>query len=215
MVKRFYDTQARTYEVTRRPFLWGRKKVIEELVIRKGETAVEFGCGTGWNLKFLLRKVGATGRVVGIDVSEGMLLEAKKRAFPSNVDLLFQDATDHICVGRKANVVLFSYSITCMRDYRRALENAIMVLAEQGRIGIVDFCTNPAHPFLSRLLLAHGMKYTCDFSISPLGYLEDNGFVVELKKQFFGFGYRAVATKQPSLLPPSPSPQPFPAIPSS
>jgi ubiquinone/menaquinone biosynthesis C-methylase UbiE len=50
-----------------------REKGLEILNAKPGESFLELGCGTGHNLLALAQKVGSSDRVLGIDLSEGML----------------------------------------------------------------------------------------------------------------------------------------------
>ena len=50
------------------------------LEVKSGSHILDVGCGTGEDVRALSQHVGNTGRVVGVDSSEVMILEAKKRA---------------------------------------------------------------------------------------------------------------------------------------
>lgn len=47
--------------------------------VRRGERVVEVGVGTGRDLALLRDRVGPAGRVVGVDLSMGMLRQARRR----------------------------------------------------------------------------------------------------------------------------------------
>jgi arsenite methyltransferase len=46
---------------------------------RRGETALDIGCGPGYLLRELATAVGAGGRAVGVDISEPMLAMTRRR----------------------------------------------------------------------------------------------------------------------------------------
>jgi demethylmenaquinone methyltransferase/2-methoxy-6-polyprenyl-1,4-benzoquinol methylase len=50
-----------------------RKRAVAALQLEPGQTVLDVGCGTGASLSRLVAGVGATGRVVGVDQSPGML----------------------------------------------------------------------------------------------------------------------------------------------
>ena len=72
-ISHFYDYFAGGFE---RNY---RNMALEQLNIKKGETVLEIGFGTGHCLKQIAKLVGKTGKVYGVDISSGMLEVAKKR----------------------------------------------------------------------------------------------------------------------------------------
>jgi len=63
--------------------------------LEPGDTVVEMGTGTGANLPYLREQVGATGTVVGVDVTRPALEQARKNprvAAADNVHLVQADA---------------------------------------------------------------------------------------------------------------------------
>lgn len=101
-VRRLYDRLAPIYDLASRPYGWfGTRRLaaraIGELWLQPGDTVVELGTGTGRNLPDLARAVGPSGRVVGVDLSRGMLRRARSRvaaAGLTNVDLVEADMTN-------------------------------------------------------------------------------------------------------------------------
>ena len=56
-----------------------RELLVTTLPVRRGDTVLDVGCGTGLCLPLLQHKVGPTGAIVGIDASEQMLEVAAAR----------------------------------------------------------------------------------------------------------------------------------------
>ena len=56
------------------------KKIMSFLNIQQGQSILDVGCGTGDDVLSLAELVGKTGCVVGVDSSENMIEEAKKRS---------------------------------------------------------------------------------------------------------------------------------------
>ncbi len=56
-----------------------RKMRLDQLIIKKGETFLEIGFGTGHCLNQIAKLAGKTGKGYGVDISSGMLKVAKKR----------------------------------------------------------------------------------------------------------------------------------------
>ena len=55
------------------------KGVVEKMGIRSGQSILDLGSGTGRNDCLMAEKVGAQGRIIGLDISDGMLSRARKR----------------------------------------------------------------------------------------------------------------------------------------
>jgi ubiquinone/menaquinone biosynthesis C-methylase UbiE len=98
-----------------------RKKAVQRLALRPGETVLEIGCGTGRNLPLLCDAVGNDGQVIGVDASSGMLARAQQwvtRHHRQNVRLLHQDAAELTLPGQ-VDAALFSLSYSVLPTARR------------------------------------------------------------------------------------------------
>jgi ubiquinone/menaquinone biosynthesis C-methylase UbiE len=147
-----YDRLARFYR--RLEFLFlitpqARRKAVSALDLRPGNVVLEIGAGTGRNLRYLLDAVGATGRVIAIDASPGMLAEARRLVHDrgwQNVELLQQDAAQlEVEVEDEVDGVLFSLSYSVIPDPRPALAAAWECLRPSGRLVVMDLgLTNTA-----------------------------------------------------------------------
>src|SRR5215210_9400938 len=96
-VRRRYNRLARFFVFFEWLFLLPpgiRKRAVSRLELKPGDHVLEVGCGTGRNLAPLVQAVGLEGQVYGVDLSEGMLAEARKlraRAGWRNVKLIRSD----------------------------------------------------------------------------------------------------------------------------
>jgi len=192
--RKFYDRQAVWYEATRRPFLLGRRQVIAALGLQAGETVLDVGCGTGWNIPHLRQGVGPGGRVIGLEMSGRMLERARRTGSAPNVVLRQGDASRDDVAVEPLDAALFSYSLSAIPEPERALDNVLRRLRPGGRLGIVDFRVRGAGA-LDALLLAHGRRCSCDFAVDPVPYLLGRGLAVRVHPQLFGYGYRLVAAQ--------------------
>lgn len=136
-----------------------RAKAVERLELHEGGTVLEVGCGTGRNLAHLVKAVGSSGRVYGVDCTEGMLARARALSRSKgwqNVVLLQQDAQE-LQLPEQVNAVLFSLSYSVIPDPRKALDRAWSLLRPSGRVVILDSPIPSgafwriARPFLSLL----------------------------------------------------------------
>lgn len=67
----------------------GVSNVAVSAAIPAGATALDLGCGAGMDSLIAARRVGAGGRVIGIDFSESMLARARQAAAVCGVNVTF------------------------------------------------------------------------------------------------------------------------------
>ena len=126
----------------------GRAAGIPGLRLGPGDLVVDVGCGTGLNFPLLRRAVTDTGEVVGIDASERMLATARRRLGDEgpNVELVAHDAkalgvlrgAGRIFERRRADAVLFTYSLSLMNPWRQAWTGALSLARPGARVVVVD-----------------------------------------------------------------------------
>ena len=140
-----YDRVAPYYRALSPLFLitpWARRKGIRALSLRRGDTVLEIGVGTGRNLPYLVDAVGPGGTVIGVDLASGMLAEAAKmveRRGWSNVRLVEADATRlELDPGEELDAILFSLSWSVIPDPVAALTRAWEFLRPGGRVAVMD-----------------------------------------------------------------------------
>jgi ubiquinone/menaquinone biosynthesis C-methylase UbiE len=74
-----YREAAPGYDRHMRRFARWQRIAVERLELRVGDTVMDVGCGTGIVLPLLEAAVGPTGRIVGIELSPEMALQARER----------------------------------------------------------------------------------------------------------------------------------------
>lgn len=117
-----------------------RKIAVEKLHLKKGDTVLDMACGTGLNFPYLEKYVGDTGKIIAFDYSEEMLRAAKKNSVKhnwKNIEFMQGDAAE-LALAKKVNGVLSTLGISAIPRYKEALEKAVNVLADSGRISILD-----------------------------------------------------------------------------
>jgi ubiquinone/menaquinone biosynthesis C-methylase UbiE len=140
-----YDRVAPWYRALSPLFLINplmRRKAVAAMALRDGDSVLEVGVGSGRNLPYLLDAVGSSGAVVGVDLSAGMLAEARKlvdRRSATNVHLIEANAAT-VDFDRDFDAVLFSLSYSAMpADVRpAAVDRAWDRLRPGGRLVILD-----------------------------------------------------------------------------
>jgi ubiquinone/menaquinone biosynthesis C-methylase UbiE len=53
------------------------ERLLDDLALRPGDRVVELGCGPGGFSRRIIRRLGAGGVLVGVDCSEGLLVQAR------------------------------------------------------------------------------------------------------------------------------------------
>jgi len=141
-VERVYDRYARFYDrVFGGVFEAGRINAMRRLAPRPQERVLEVGVGTGLSLSGYPRGC----RVVGIDISEGMLRLANRQVQSrtlGNVALLRMDAQSMGFADDSFDAVVAAYVMTVIPDYRRALQEMARVCRPEGRLLILNHFTN-------------------------------------------------------------------------
>lgn len=146
LMDRIYGAQRHIYDATRKYYLLGRDRLIDELDVPAGGTLLEVGCGTGRNLVKMARR-WPDCRLYGIDLSTEMLKSATTSLARSGLDGRIRvaqgDATDFdpdtLFDRRRFDRVVCSYTLSMIPDWQAALRFALSVLAPQGSLHIVDF----------------------------------------------------------------------------
>jgi demethylmenaquinone methyltransferase/2-methoxy-6-polyprenyl-1,4-benzoquinol methylase len=144
----FYDALSGEYPVYRA----GRVRGIDALGPEPGDEVLDVGCGTGLNFPLLQRRIGPSGRIVGIDRSARMLDQARRRAAKAgwnNVILIQADAVELDPATVRAAIrnqggsgvsdaALATYSLSLMPKWRKAWANTTALLRDEARVAVVD-----------------------------------------------------------------------------
>ena len=141
-----YRRQRYIYDLTRKYYLFGRDKLIQELPVGRDEHICEVGCGTARNL-VLLAKRHPSATFSGIDASSEMLKTAQASVDAAGagaqVKLATALSTDFsgVLFGRAQpfDRLIYSYSLSMMDDWRAALEHGFAQLKPGGTVHVVDF----------------------------------------------------------------------------
>ncbi len=117
-----------------------RLLAIKKLSLQRGDCVIELGCGTGLNFPFLMEQIGPEGRLIGVDLTPGMLDIARVRVERSgwkNVKLIQSDiATYDFPEG--VNGVLATGLFGYIPEYDRVIKAASQSLVPGGHIAILD-----------------------------------------------------------------------------
>lgn len=140
----YYKWHAKLYQATRWTFLFGRKRLVQQLsrLGLSGKNLLEVGCGTGQNLSWLANK-NPDLSIIGLDVSKEMLQVAHQRlqSYESRLQFMQQSyEPGPWTLPKSPDIILFSYCLTMINPgWEAALERASKDLAPGGLIAVLDF----------------------------------------------------------------------------
>jgi len=200
---RMYRHTRHIYDLTRKPYLLGRDRLIAELGLEAGGSVLEMGCGTGRNLIAVARAYPKAA-LYGFDISEEMLKTAKaavrRAGLADRIHLVQGDATAFdaaAAFGREAfDRVYFSYTLSMIPPWRAALARGLALTNSGGRFSVVDFGFCEGLGRVPRAIL-HG--WLALFHVTPRAALEDeikalarnNGRPFRFERPFGGYAQLA------------------------
>lgn len=145
----FYSGQAQGYDDFRRRMLHSRQEMIQSIPVPEGGVWIDFGAGTGENAEHIGPPISSLSKMYLIDLSTSLLQQADARVKArgwTNVVPVCHDATTFVPEEGGADVVTFSYSLTMIPDWFRAIDQAYSLLKPGGTIGVVDFFVSRKFP---------------------------------------------------------------------
>jgi ubiquinone/menaquinone biosynthesis C-methylase UbiE len=92
-----YDRDAAAYDTQTGSFETYRRQIVEELPLRRGDTVLDAGCGTGLCFPLIQERIGPEGTLVAVDAAPEMLAVAAERVAAaewSNVVLIAAPVED-------------------------------------------------------------------------------------------------------------------------
>ncbi|MGD8749434.1 MAG: methyltransferase domain-containing protein [Balneolaceae bacterium] len=117
-----------------------REKAVSNLALQRGQTVVDLGCGTGLNFELLQKEVGPEGRIIGVDLSDAMLDQARQRVEKkgwSNVELIKQDIYDYEFPDN-TDGILSTLALTMSPNYDEIIQQAADKLGPGKRMSIFE-----------------------------------------------------------------------------
>jgi demethylmenaquinone methyltransferase/2-methoxy-6-polyprenyl-1,4-benzoquinol methylase len=116
---------------------------LQMLAAQAGENVLEIGFGTGHSLVALAQAVGVSGKVTGIDISNGMLRETqsllKRSGLANQIDLRLGDASSLPFKAEGFDAVFTSFTLELFdsSEIPIVLKECLRVLRPEGRLGVV------------------------------------------------------------------------------
>ena len=149
-----YDVTSRLYPVPGYPQRTQRIRAVRALGLRPGASMIDLACGTGLNFPLIEDLVGRDGRIVGVDLTDAMLAQARRRIAAngwSNISLVQADAaTFDFPTG--VDAILSTYALSQVPECALVIAHGAAALSGTGRWVVLDLKVPDSTPsWLTRL----------------------------------------------------------------
>jgi ubiquinone/menaquinone biosynthesis C-methylase UbiE len=157
-----YDVTSRLYPVPGYPHRSQRVRAIQALRLRPGDTVVDVACGTGLNFAAIEQAIGPDGRIIGVDLTDAMLAQARDRIATngwSNVSLVQSDAAA-FDFPAEVDAILSTYAMSHVPESGEVIARGAAALSPGGRWVVVDLKVPDDVPrWLAQLGVALGRPF--------------------------------------------------------
>lgn len=114
-----------------------REKAVKALQLKPGGRVLDLGCGSGGSFPFLIKAVGCTGKVVGVDISPQSCVNARRRVSSNgwtNVEVVEAPAEGVDLSGQYDGALMFAAPDVYASE--PAMANILPFLKGRARIAI-------------------------------------------------------------------------------
>jgi ubiquinone/menaquinone biosynthesis C-methylase UbiE len=149
--------------------------------LREGETVLDLGSGGGIDVLLSARRVGASGKAYGLDMTDEMLALARAnqlKAGVENVEFLKGEIESIPLPDNSVDVVISNCVINLSSDKDRVLREAFRVLKPGGRLAVSDVVVRGEVP---REVREHMLLWVGCIA----GALKDSDYIAKLAKAGF------------------------------
>jgi ubiquinone/menaquinone biosynthesis C-methylase UbiE len=132
-----------------------RKEAVKLLNLERGDLVVDIGCGTGLNFALLQEAIGPEGRIIGVDLTDAMLDQARQRVAAhgwKNVELVQCDATQYQ-FPIQVDGIISTFALTFVPNCERVIQHGCRALAPERRWVVLDMAWPARWPLWWRHLL--------------------------------------------------------------
>jgi arsenite methyltransferase len=142
-----YDTEGMPVSATESFAGCGNPVALASL--KEGEVVLDLGSGAGLDMFVASKRVGESGRVIGVDMTPAMIEKAKRNADElgiTNVEFRQGDIEDMPVENDTVDVVISNCVINLAPDKRKVFQEAYRVLRPGGRLMVSDIVLSKKLP---------------------------------------------------------------------
>jgi ubiquinone/menaquinone biosynthesis C-methylase UbiE len=135
-----YDITSQFYPVPGYPQRAHRRRAVQSLGLRRGDSVVDIACGTGLNFSLIEQLIGPDGRIVGVDLTDAMLAQAQRRIETngwSNISLVQADAAE-FDFPTEVDAILSTYALSQVPECGDVVAHGAAALSRGGRWVVLD-----------------------------------------------------------------------------
>lgn len=207
-IAKHYDIFSKLYDILspKAYYLKARKKAVDELELKEGNTVLNVACGTGQSFEFFQEYLKGTGLIIGVDFSEGMLSKAKEkvsrngwqnvRLVNGDANLLSEDWLRHKLnsdTKLQIDASICELGLSAIPNWENVLNRIIEVTGPKGKIVIMDWYMKKltirghivnliGNADITRPTWQHLEKHSCNFKLEN-SFNRGNVFVASAKKK--------------------------------
>ena len=121
-------------------FSEAKAELLGRLGVERASSALDVGCGYGADATELAKRLRPGGRTTGVDISEAMIAEARRRAQGTGLDVNFQvaDALDLPFEDDEFDVCRIETVLQHVADPGQAVTEMVRVTRPGGRVGALE-----------------------------------------------------------------------------
>lgn len=190
-IQEIFDRIAPVYDEFNNWLSFGQHRIWKQMTVnwtkpKQGYIGLDICCGSGDLSQLLARKVGKTGKVIGLDFSQELLAIAAQRAddkYPMlPLEWVQGDALNLPFADNSFDCATIGYGLRNVIDIPRCLQEIHRVLKPKAKVAILDF-HRPYQPWQQVF-----QKWYLDYLVVPLaqqyGLKEEYAYIMPSLERF-------------------------------
>jgi len=113
--------------------------------LKEGETVLDLGSGAGFDCFLAAKKVGKTGKIIGVDMTPEMIEKARENAEKgdfTNVEFRLGEIEHLPAADNSVDAVISNCVVNLSVDKKQVFREALRVLKKDGAFAFLDFFSN-------------------------------------------------------------------------